>query len=135
MLEIVFFLAVLLFACQTIPPLRGQIADAGTRDTKSGETNRGSSQHPSSPVPSPTASKSPSGEPSQDKRNKKEDHAESPNVLISKIPSISVDRDKFDYIGTLVNVVLALIGIGGVLAALRTLRAVEKQAVLMETQA
>ena len=56
------------------------------------------------------------------------------SITITRLPSVSVERDWIDYWTLGFSGLLALIGIGGVIAAIRTLRAIEKQAGLMETQ-
>jgi hypothetical protein len=55
-------------------------------------------------------------------------------VAVSKFPSVSTDRDWVDYGLLVFNFGLVLIGFFGVRAAVRTLRAIQKQAALTETQ-
>lgn len=56
-------------------------------------------------------------------------------IVVGSLPSISVNRDWLDVTALVISAVLMLIGILGVGAALRTLKAVEKQAAEMVEQA
>jgi len=49
-------------------------------------------------------------------------------VEISKLPQWSLRRDRWDWIAWGAGIALALVGIGGICLALRTVRAIEEQA-------
>jgi hypothetical protein len=74
------------------------------------------------------------GERGQNEANQNKNRDNPNTIEITKFPTVSVERDWIDRTTLFVGALLAAIGIGGVVAALLTLRAIEKQAGLMETQ-
>ena len=64
----------------------------------------------------------------------KQANAQGP-VSVSSLPQISAARDWIDWLALLISTVLMIVGIVGIGAALKTLRAVKKQADLMTEQA
>ena len=133
-LRYLVLIGVLLAVCQTPIPLPGQTTDTNTPAPKKGKQQTAAAQEPATSIPAVTSSPSVSGSSSQNTTNQHKSQGNPNTVAISDFPSVSVNRDWFDYALVVFNLGLVLIGFFGVRAAIRTLRAIEKQAGLMETQ-
>jgi hypothetical protein len=126
--------AMFLAVYQAPIPIPGQTADHGATDRKQLTSNTRKGQEPATPPPVPNPDVGLAalrGQPNTDQRtgeNKPD------TVAISKFPSVSIDRDWVDCLMLAFNAGLILIGYFGVRAAVRTLRAIERQAHLMQEQ-
>lgn len=119
-------LAVLLSVMQAAPPVPRQAPDSTNQSPKKGE--RKSSQHQGPIAPAPTPSNLPEKAASE---NTPANNPTTPNteqsVRIREIPSVSVARDWMDRTTWAFGAILVVVGIVGVCAAYRTLRAIELQ--------
>jgi hypothetical protein len=126
---------VLLAVGQAPMPLPGQTTNNGTTNTKNFNKKNGTgSQQPTTPIPPPIAGVNVTTPPGQSAADQNKNKNNPDAVAVTELPSVSIDRDWVDF-GTLAfSAGLVVIGFLGVRAAIRTLRAIERQANLMETQ-
>lgn len=125
-------LAVLLSVMQTTPPVPRQATNESTGTGQKVHSNAGDNKTPS-PTPSPAANTGSANESNQgapDVADKNTDHP----ITISKLPAVSVEKDWADYLAIASSLLLVIIGCAGVGYAVKTLKAISKQADLMEGQ-
>lgn len=125
-------LGMLLAVMQTAPPVPRHTAD---KASSSGQGVKNHANDKETPAPSPT----PTPEIAKPKtQNNGADTPHNPNaqqsMAISELPPVSVEKDWMDKTAWLFGALLILIGAAGVYAAVKTLKAIEKQAGLMEGQ-
>jgi hypothetical protein len=123
----------LLTISQTVPPLPGQTPDTGTPTPQTPSKKTASNEKQGTPTPSQIIpGQSVTGTPSQVPAQNQTDANKGYSVAVTKLPSVSVDRDWIDCAILILN--LGLLGVGsfGVYAALKTLDEVKKQANLTQ---
>lgn len=133
MLKNILCLAVLVSVSQTSPPLPRQAPNASTSTTKkhNKKTTGGKGEGFAIP-PALVSGPSVTGAPSQNGPQNQADINEGHSVAVTKLPSVSVDRDWIDRTTLALGIGLLLVGGFGVWAALRTLNAIRRQIDLQE---
>jgi hypothetical protein len=131
-MKIILALAVLLTVVQTSPPVPGQTPNStnGARQDvqQQSPVNKKQSSGPSPIVQQVTPA------PQQDAGEAiKKQNAQEP-VTVAKLPPMSVEKDWMDRLAWVFNGVLVGAGCLGVWAAFRTLKAIDRQANLMQRQ-
>jgi hypothetical protein len=126
-------LAVFLAIVQTVPPVPRQTTDNANQNTDKREKQANQHQDQIAPAPTPkhVTEKTVSEKAAPD--NPTSPNTQQP-VKISELPPVSVTRDWMDKTGWAFGAILVLVGIVGVCAAYRTLRAIERQARIMRRQ-
>jgi hypothetical protein len=121
----ILLFAVLLSIVQATPPIPRQTPDAsrqGRNNIKKDATNKQKpvSASPTTQVPIETNPEKEAGQPIETE-NKTE------SISVSKLPPVSVSRDWIDYVALGFTGALVLVGIGGICAAIKTLRYIGNQ--------
>lgn len=132
MRTIALALVVLLAIAHASPPIPGQPANAGTSAPENKSATNG--QQPATPAPPATTAEPRPGVAitSTGTQNKGQNNRDP--IAISKLPTVSVERDWVDYLSLAFNGFLLIVGIGGGYAAFRTLRSIQRQANVMTRQ-
>src|SRR5256885_1357941 len=124
-------LAVLLTIMQAVPPVPRHTSDEATSGSRKVQQNSGGQK--ASPPPAPVEPAPPT-KPQQPSASAPSEPNGKQDIAIRELPPVSVSKDLWDLSGWGFGFVLMLAGILGVCAAVRTLRAIEKQARLMKAQ-
>jgi hypothetical protein len=123
---------VLLSIVQAAPPVPRQTANSANQGTD--RTVRNAAAQHKKPVPPVSSPERLTEESIIEKTTP--DNPAPPNTeqatRVRELPSVSVTRDWIDKAGWFFSLVLVIVGIGGVCAAFRTLRAIERQAETMD---
>lgn len=109
----VILLAAFLVVMQTAPPVPQEASDSKTAKSQSPQHNADSSKKPAEEPP-------PAAQTSAKQNDQKP-------IKVVDLPPVSITRDRFDYIALVLSIGLLIVGVCGVLAAYRTLRAIEAQ--------
>jgi hypothetical protein len=116
---------------QASPPIPRKATDTRTGSSKDIQTNADQHKTPSPAFPIQGDPQAPS------KKQNGADvstHDEPKPVRVTELPPVSVARDSTDCLSLFFTGLLVLAAIVGVVSAIKTLRAIEKQAVLMKDQ-
>src|SRR5437879_5945628 len=112
-------------------PVSGQVSSGGTAHTQHPKQKTHRPQNPTFQTPSTTPPKDGNApalkpDPSQQKP------ADNPQpVVISKLPPVTIAKTGTDW-GTVANYLLVAVGIGGIVTAIFTLLAINRQAAIAE---
>jgi len=127
------FFTVLLSVIQTAPPIPRQAANSTNQRTDKVGKNTGRHEKPVNPTPTPEQVTQKAMSEKQSLNNPASPNTEQ-SIKIRELPSVSVTRDWTDIISLAFGGILVVVGIVGVCAAFRTLRAIERQARIMRRQ-
>src|SRR5580698_10413922 len=125
-------LAVLLSVMQASPPVSRQAADANASKGQSVQNGAKANEKP--PKPQAAVAQKVQATPNENANpSKRDDDAPHP-VRIRELPPVSIVRDWMDVIALAFSGILLIVGICGVNAAYRTLKAIEQQVGEMKAQ-
>jgi hypothetical protein len=121
----------LLSIAQAAPPVPRQTAGSANQGTD--KTDKNTAQHKQA-VPPPSSPERSTEKPISEKTTPNNPAPQNTEqaMRLRELPSVSVTRDWIDKTGWFFSLVLVIVGIGGVCAAFRTLRAIERQAETMD---
>jgi hypothetical protein len=135
LLKSIVLAAMLMALAQTAPPLPRQVSDGSASAPQHNPKNHSGFNQPGAiSPPSFAQGVQVTGPSAQGHASKNEGENAYQSITVAKFPTVSVDRDWIDGMMVGLNIGLLIIGYFGVRAAVRTLRAVEKQAHLMQEQ-
>jgi hypothetical protein len=123
--------AVLLSIIQAAPPVPRQAPDSANQRTDKRDKSASQHQNPIAPPPTQVTEKALSEKSTPN--NPATPNTQQP-IRISELPPVSVTRDWMDKTGWAFGAILVVVGIVGVCAAYRTLKAIERQARIMRSQ-
>jgi hypothetical protein len=129
-MRVVIFI-VLLSIIQAAPPVPRQTAGGANQGTDKTDKNAAQHKQPVPPLSSPEHFTEKSISEKTTPNNPAPPNTEQA-MRVRELPSVSVTRDWIDKTGWFFSLVLVIVGIGGVSAAFRTLRAIERQAETMD---
>ena len=118
-------LAMLLTVSQASTPIPGKAPNSTAQTSKKIKQN--STRHEKPTAQSPTAVNAAATQNSQSKSATKGAESQSQTVSVREFPSMSIKRDRADWIAWGGGIALVIVGGCGVLAALKTLRSIETQ--------
>lgn len=121
-------IAVILGIMQAVPPVQGKTADDSTRSASNVQNNGAADQKPRQPPPS--LNKANSNTPI--KKDSGEQHSESggDSVVFRQLPAVKINaprRDWADWASWIFNLLLVVVGIAGIIVALRSLSRIDEQ--------
>jgi hypothetical protein len=126
-------LALFLSAMQTAPPVPRQSADSANQDANKGQKEASQHQSPTAQAPTPKNLPEKAVSEKASTENPAIPNTQQP-TRITELPPVSVTRDWIDKTSWTFGGILVVVGIVGVCAAYRTLRAIEQQARIMRRQ-
>jgi hypothetical protein len=125
-------LAVLLSMMQAAPPVPIQVADSANQSADKGHKKAG--EHAGNITPTPPERIAEKGVGERNSSDKQTSANAEQFVTIRELPPVSTIRDWMDKAGLAFSAILVVVGLVGVCAAYRTLRAIERQASIMRRQ-
>jgi len=116
-----------LAAAQTTLPVPRQASDTSASPSKKSETHTTAGQQPAALVPPVVPGKSGTGGAGHSKTGQNKTEDDQKTITVAKFPSVSIERDWTDFSTLGIRVILAFIGIAGIIVAICALRDVEEQ--------